>query len=110
MKNLLLVLTIIVGTLNATAGQPVKKTDLVKTEISGQVIDITNNEVLTGVMVQVEGQTEKQYTDFDGRFELEIVGDNNPTIYFSYISYNDEIVDIKLPYQASDLKVALKGK
>lgn len=108
MKNLVLVFAMMISASVLFAGNPSKKTDLIKTTITGKVVDFKSQEALSGVTVQIEGSNEKLYTDFDGNFSLEVIGDENPTLYFSYISYDDQIMEVNLPNNT--FEIGLKSK
>ena len=105
---MLILIAVLMGT-TVMAGNPSAKADLIKTKLTGTVTDAISKDALTGVLVQLEGSTQKYYTDFDGNFEITYTGDDNPRVYFSYISYNDEIVEVNLP-ASTNLNVQLNGK
>jgi protocatechuate 3,4-dioxygenase beta subunit len=61
--------------------------------LTGQVVDFSSGEALTGVEVQLEGTDIKTYTDFDGNFEFDNVVPGKYNIIASYISYEKSLVE-----------------
>ncbi|MFK7981563.1 MAG: SusC/RagA family TonB-linked outer membrane protein [Saprospiraceae bacterium] len=61
--------------------------------VSGSVYDIDNNEPLIGVNILVKGKDVGTATDFDGKFSLEV--EENATLVFSYIGYNEKEVKVR---------------
>ncbi|MEQ9442543.1 MAG: SusC/RagA family TonB-linked outer membrane protein [Cyclobacteriaceae bacterium] len=61
--------------------------------ITGQVIDLENDEALPGVNVFAEGTTTGTVTDIDGNYRI-TVGDEVTTLIFSSVGYTSEEVAI----------------
>jgi len=61
--------------------------------VSGTVYDIDNNEPLIGVNILVKGEDVGTATDFDGKFSLEV--EEDATLVFSYIGYNEKEVKVR---------------
>ena len=76
--------------------------------ISGEVHDYSTGESLAGVAVSIEGTNVKTYTDLDGNFEFENVMPGNYNLIFSFISYNNSLVE-QLEVNQSETK-SLKVK
>ncbi|WP_257670226.1 SusC/RagA family TonB-linked outer membrane protein [Parapedobacter tibetensis] len=68
------------------AGQQVfSQTD---NSIRGTVRDVTNNEVLTGVSIMVQGDTRATQTDENGNFRIDLPnGKESVTLVFRYVGY-----------------------
>jgi iron complex outermembrane recepter protein len=80
MKNKLLYLAFTLFTIGAFAQNT-------PTELSGKIIDSTNNEPLIGAVVQVKGSTNAVTTDFEGAFRLKTYSPAPVSIVISYIGY-----------------------
>jgi len=79
------------------------------TQIQGKVIDKITGEALAGVKIQLEGEDNVFYTDFNGNFTIENVSDKNVNINVSYISYNQNILkEIKTNSSNINIKVELE--
>jgi hypothetical protein len=88
MKNIVLTTAIILATsFTALAGGKNTSTTTVK----GKVLD-TNNEVIAGALVSVEGMNEKVYTDFDGNFEINTA--SGKSVKVSFVSYEDKSIEV----------------
>lgn len=61
--------------------------------VTGTVTDKQTNELLPGVTIVIEGTTNGTLTDFDGKFSLNVTGDN-PSIQFSYIGYKTQLIEV----------------
>jgi len=61
--------------------------------LSGKVIDLSTNETLTGVEINIEGTDIKVYSDLDGNFEIKNVKPGDYNIVASYISYKKSLVE-----------------
>jgi hypothetical protein len=61
--------------------------------LSGNVVDMSTGEALTGVEISVEGTDLKVYSDFDGNFEITNVKQGEYDIVASYISYKKSLVE-----------------
>jgi len=61
--------------------------------ISGQVHDFSTGESLAGVVVKILGTSYKAYTDLDGNFEFDEMLPGNYDLVFSFISYNNSLVE-----------------
>ncbi len=76
--------------------------------VSGTVSDSQTGETLVGVQVELEGTTQKTYTDFDGNFAFENVAPGEYNISASYISYEQKKIEKQtIDIFSSSLKVAL---
>jgi len=61
--------------------------------ISGNVVDMSTGEALTGVEIAVEGTNTKVYSDFDGNFTISDVKPGDYNIVASFISYKKSLVE-----------------
>ena len=61
--------------------------------LKGKVIDLSTNETLTGVEINLEGTDIKVYSDLDGNFEIKDVKPGDYNIVASYISYKKSLVE-----------------
>lgn len=61
--------------------------------LTGQVIDLSTNEALTGVEINLEGTDIKVYSDFDGNFEIKDVKPGEYNIVASFISYQNSLLE-----------------
>jgi len=61
--------------------------------LTGKVIDLSTNETLTGVEINLEGTDIKVYSDLDGNFEIKDVKPGDYNIVASYISYKKSLVE-----------------
>lgn len=61
--------------------------------LTGKVIDLSTNETLTGVEINIEGTDIKVYSDLDGNFEIKDVKPGDYNIVASYISYKKSLVE-----------------
>jgi hypothetical protein len=61
--------------------------------LSGKVIDLSTNEALTGVEINLEGTDIKAYSDFDGNFEIKDVKPGEYNIIASFISYQNSLLE-----------------
>ena len=61
--------------------------------LTGKVIDLSTNETLTGVEINLEGTDIKVYSDLDGNFEIKDVKPGDYNIVASYISYKKSFVE-----------------
>ena len=73
--------------------RPVQKQAAPKTQkaiitVTGTVYDIDNNEPLIGVNILIKGKNIGTATDFNGNFSLDV--EENATLVFSYIGYNEK--------------------
>jgi hypothetical protein len=78
--------------------------------ILGEVLDFTSGESLAGVTVSIEGTSLETYTDLDGNFEFKGVMPGDYNLVFSFISYNNSLVEqleVK-PSEARTLKVKMQ--
>ena len=77
--------------------------------VSGNVTDAVTGETLVGVKIELEGTSQKTYTDFDGNFSFENIIPGEYNISASYISYEKQKIEKKkIDVFSSELKVALK--
>jgi len=61
--------------------------------VTGTVYDIDNNDPLIGVNILVKGKAVGTATDFDGKFSIEV--EEDATLVFSYIGYNEKEVKVR---------------
>lgn len=61
--------------------------------VSGQVIDFTTGEALTGVEISLEGTDQKVYSDFDGNFKFENLNKGEYNVVASFISYENSLIE-----------------
>lgn len=66
--------------------------DLVPIDVEGTVVD-QNGEPLIGVNIQVKGTEKGSFTDFDGRFTLANVSEDD-VLVFSYLGYTTQEVPV----------------
>jgi hypothetical protein len=74
--------------------------------VTGQIIDSTNEETLSGATISVSGTKIKAIADFDGNFKLNL----SPGIYkieISMISYAPKTETIEIRNEPKDLKIKL---
>lgn len=103
-------LTVVFGLKIAMASNFLNNPPKADATISGEVLDLTTGESLAGVVVKIEGTDNETFTDFDGNFEFENVCPGDYNLVFSFISYNNSLVeDLKVqPSETKDIKVKLK--
>ncbi|MBN2172658.1 MAG: carboxypeptidase-like regulatory domain-containing protein [Bacteroidales bacterium] len=78
--------------------------------LTGQVVDFSTGEALTGVEVCLDGTDIKAYTDFDGKFEFGEVKPGHYNIIASYISYNKSLIEnYKADSENGDLNIKLQA-
>ncbi len=107
MKTLFILLSILVIGINSNATD-IKSKKTNTTFISGKVTDINTGEALVGVKIQISGNNNTVYTDFDGNFKLDVSDAGNYNLKTSYISYKeDTLTDIKIETN-SENKVSVK--
>ncbi|MBR9830724.1 carboxypeptidase-like regulatory domain-containing protein [Acidiluteibacter ferrifornacis] len=88
MKNIFLTAAIILTTsMTAIAGGKNTSTSTLK----GKVMD-SNNEVIAGALISIEGMSEKVYTDFDGNFEINNAA--GKSVKVSFVSYEDKSIEV----------------
>ncbi|HEY9115158.1 MAG TPA: carboxypeptidase-like regulatory domain-containing protein [Bacteroidales bacterium] len=78
--------------------------------LTGKVIDLSTNEVLTGVEINIEGTDIKAYSDFDGNFEIKDLKPGEYNIIASFISYQNSLIE-KYPVDGKktvDIKLVSK--
>lgn len=56
-------------------------------QLTGSIVDASNNEPLIGANILVQGSSSGTVTDFDGKFELDIPNDGNTILNISYTGY-----------------------
>ncbi|OFX35106.1 MAG: hypothetical protein A2X08_04865 [Bacteroidetes bacterium GWA2_32_17] len=96
MKTLFIILATLVIAINSNATD-IKSKKSNTTFISGKVTDINTGEALVGVKIQISGNDNIVYTDFDGNFKLDVSDAGNYNLKVSYISYKeDTLTDIKI--------------
>lgn len=61
--------------------------------LTGKVIDLSTNETLTGVEINLEGTDIKVYSDLDGNFEIKDVKPGEYNIIASFISYQNSLLE-----------------
>ncbi len=94
MKKIILSTLIIFTSLSIVFAEGNSTNEIQKTttSVSGQVIDKNTNEILAGVAVIANGQ--KVYTDFDGKFTISNLCEDNCTITITQISYESQKVEL----------------
>lgn len=84
-------------------------TTVVQAMLSGNIIDQTTGEALTGVKVILEGTDKVSYTDFDGYFSFKTVTPGKYNLKVDYISYKGTSIEkVKISNGANSLKIELK--
>ena len=86
-----------------------KKINIADVNLSGQVIDMTSGEPLTGVEIEIEGSDKKVYTDFDGNFNFDNLKPGDYNIIASYISYDKSYVENLSLRTNEDLEIQLQA-
>ena len=61
--------------------------------LTGKVIDLSTNEALAGVQINIEGTDIKAYSDFDGNFEIKDVKPGEYNTIASFISYQNSLLE-----------------
>jgi len=95
MKKLVAIITVFVILISVSITLA-EETPLVKTNISGSVIDKITGESLAGVKVVLQENNEIVYTDFDGNFEFKEILKGKYTIKTDLISYKGKSVVVDL--------------
>jgi len=103
MKKLLLFILFCVFVFNFSFAQlnlPSEKSETKKEikgqsfgSISGVIKDKDSQELLIGVTVIVNGTTKGAVTDFEGKFQIDDLTENNYSLKVFCITYKDEIID-----------------
>ncbi len=78
-------------------------------QITGKIVDFSNNEGLVGVAVKILETGQVVYTDFDGNFSIKNVpAGQKVQLQVNYISYQTVIInDLKAAFPISAIKVSL---
>lgn len=113
MKKLLIGVFALVLAVSVSANDKGEKTNTdtestATVALSGTVFDSKSGELLVGVEVQIEGTTEKTYTDFDGNFTFN-VKPGEYKVVANYISYNKTIETLKVNGKENQVKIHLKN-
>lgn len=106
MKNIVLTFAIVLFSLSLIASEG-SENKMVSTTFAGTVIDNESGEALVGVAVKLNNQT--VFTDFDGNFSFENVVPGTYEIETSYVSYQDNKMNIKIE-QEQEVKIKLKSE
>ncbi|MEJ2595724.1 MAG: carboxypeptidase-like regulatory domain-containing protein [bacterium] len=77
--------------------------------ISGNVIDMTTGEALTGVEVLIEGTDKKAYSDFDGNFSIQDLKPGEYNIIASFISYKKSLVENYTAESSNTINIKLQA-
>jgi len=77
--------------------------------LTGKVIDLTTNETLTGVEINLEGTDIKVYSDLDGNFEIKDVKPGDYNIVASYISYKKSLVESFKADENANVEIKLES-
>ncbi len=98
MKKIALTLILSIALVAAFAGNDKKSGEPSKTPaqtvtLSGNVVDVTSGEALTGVEITIEGTNIKTYTDFDGNYSISDMKPGKYNIIASFISYDKSLVE-----------------
>jgi iron complex outermembrane recepter protein len=64
--------------------------------VTGKVLEVGSNEPLFGVSVLVVGTSKGAIVDLDGRFEIKNVAAGKQTLRFSYVGYEDVLLDVQV--------------
>lgn len=89
-KIIILIIGIALSLQLAASNDKNTNTAINTVEVSGKIIDSETGEALTGVKVYIEDFKTETYTDFDGKFKLNIQNTKEITVTVSYISYKDK--------------------
>ena len=109
MKTLLTCLTILFVSLNSWATNPTTG-EASYVSLSGQIIDMQNNEALIGASITIMETNQVIYSDFDGKFEFSNLPVGTYTIKISMVSFEDVVVKNLNMNQALELDLALHSK
>lgn len=107
MKKLVAILSfvLILGSISFATND---EAPIVKTNVSGSVIDKQTGEALAGVKVVLSELNEIVYTDFDGNFEFKKVTQGKYTIKAELISYDDKSIAVDMS-EDPDIKIEIEN-
>lgn len=77
--------------------------------ISGAVVDKTNQEALAGALVKIEGTDIEVYTDLDGKFTISGIVPDTYKIKCSMISYIETEEEIVIRQKSEKLEIQLQN-
>lgn len=106
--SLAIVLVAVFGLKIAIASDFLNNPPTANSVIFGEVLDFNTGETMAGVTVKIEGTDLKTYTDLDGNFEFNGMMPGDYNLVFSFISYNNSLVE-QLEVEQSESK-SLKVK
>jgi hypothetical protein len=86
-------------------GEKVPKT----VTLSGKVIDKSNQELLAGALIRIEGTDIEVYTDLNGNFSISGLIPDTYKVKCSMISYSDREEEIKIDQKAGDIEIVLQN-
>lgn len=96
MKNLVAAILVVLTVNTFAANDEGKKSAKESTKVfSGIVYDSENETTLTGVQISIPELGIETYSDFDGKFELELPANAEYTIETNLISYRVEKIKIE---------------
>lgn len=77
--------------------------------LTGKVVDLSTNETLTGVEINLQGTDIKVYSDLDGKFEIKDVKPGDYNIVASYISYKKSLVESFKAGENANVEIKLES-
>lgn len=78
-------------------------------KLNGIVVDEHSSEKLLGVNIMLLGSSNGTATDINGEFSLTNIPNGEQKIIFSYVGYEDFIIELTFPYSGEILKVELES-
>lgn len=72
------------------------------TLITGQVVDKITHEPLTGAKVKLVDCNLEVYTDFDGNFSFESIGEGEHILQVEYVSYETRYTTVNINNQGGE--------
>lgn len=77
--------------------------------LSGKVIDKSNQETLAGALIRIEGTDLETYTDFDGNFTISGLVPDTYKVKCSMISYSDIEEEIEIDQKSNNIEIKLQN-
>jgi len=75
-------------------------------EVSGQVIDAADGQVITGATIKVVGTDIKVMSDEDGRFTIELLPSQASEFELSFVSFATKRVEIDLSSENTTIAIS----
>ena len=77
--------------------------------LSGKVVDKSNQETLAGALIRIEGTDLETYTDFDGNFTISGLLPDTYKVTCSMISYSDIEEEIEIDQKSNKIEIKLEN-